>query len=131
MKRQLQRRPLFMFDFLCALAGAGIYYVLFDFMIETVGVPRWMVRTQLLANLAYGIYGAILFVSRTGRSGVFGFLVVMNFIYAGLCVAAALTLVLNGAYGGALLLVVEALFIATLAKVERAAMQSPEAFHPR
>ncbi len=122
LRKQLQPRSLFIFDFFCALAVGVIYFLLFDFIIETLALPRWVVQTQLLANFLYGIYGAILFTRRTKRQLFFRFLVVMNFIYASFCVAVGLTLSLNGIYGGALLLLVEGIFIATLAKLEWSSM---------
>lgn len=121
-------RRLFIFDFSCALAVGGVYFLLFNFMIETLALPRWIVQTQLLANFLSGIYGVVLFVGRVGRRPYFRFLVIMNFFYAIFCITVGLALSLSGAYWGALLLLFEGVFIAILAQLERKSMRHPETY---
>jgi hypothetical protein len=117
-------RGLFIFDFSCALAAGIVYFSLIDFMTETLALPRWLVQTQLLANLLYGLYGALLFAGRITRPGYFRFLVAMNFLYAGFCIAVGLALSLSGTHWGALLLLFEGAFIAALAQLERSSISS-------
>lgn len=77
-----------------------------------------MVLTQLLANLSYGIYGIILYLSQTQNLKFFKFLIAMNFAYAFLCLVASLFLMMNRLYLGFGLLLTESLLIALLAKWE-------------
>lgn len=111
-------RKLFVLDFICGLAGALIYYWLFNFMITTLSLPQSMVLVQLLANLSYGIYGIIVYLSKTQNLKFFKFLIAMNFAYSFICLVASLLLILNKLYLGSGLLLIEGLLIALLAKWE-------------
>ncbi len=116
--RTLPRR-LLMIDFSCAFAGAALYFFLYNFMITTLGLPRWVVETQLLANFLYGIYGAVLFGTGVRQTRYFKLLVVMNFAYCGFCFAEGSLLIFTGVHAGAALLLFEGLLIGALAMVEK------------
>ena len=124
MNLRVHPRKLLQYDFSLGLAGGVIYYFLYDFMIGTLALPRWLVLTQLLANLSYGLYGAILFTSLKVRLGYFRFLVMMNSIYATFCLGMGSILLFKAVYWGAILLISEGVFIAILAKIERTSLQS-------
>jgi len=111
-------RNMLIIDFSCALIGTGIYFFLYDFMIESLAIPRWMVSTQLFANLIYGLYGVGIHLGKKSESGFFRFLIFMNFAYASFCIGVAVLTTLNAAYGGALVLLLEGIFIAVLAQLE-------------
>lgn len=117
-------RKLFVFDFICGLTGALFYYWFFDFMINILYLPKNMVVIQLLANFSYGVYGIILYLSKTKNLKFFKFLVTMNFIYAFLCLIASILLAMNKLYLGACLLFIEGLLIALLAQWELKVVRS-------
>jgi hypothetical protein len=117
-------RNLILWDFICALSGAFFYYELFDILIDYLSLPRALVQGQLIANLAYALYGIILYLSRTERWVFFKFLVIMNFVYAGLCIVIGVTLSTNNNYLGTSLLLIEGGLIAALATYELNALKS-------
>ena len=116
-------RKLWVLDFTCALAGAIVFWLMFDFLVESIGLPRPLVWAQFLANLFYGLFGVIAFAFQTERVEWFRLLVTMNWIYACLCFGTCLTLAWTGNTTGATLLLLEGMMIATLAFWERRWMQ--------
>lgn len=111
-------KHLFLFDFFCALFGAVLYFFLLDFMVDDLGLPRWLAQFQLTANFLYALYGLILFVKKAKQLTFYKFLTILNFIYAGFCALMGVILILNHTYLGTVLLLTEGLLIALLAKVE-------------
>lgn len=123
---RFQFRTLLIFDFYCGLSGGLLYFIFFDFLIGTLGLPHWVVTTQLFANTVYGIFGASLFFSRTQSRSLFWTLVIMNFVYAIFCMGLSLFLFQPENYWGATLVLVEGAFVFTLAKGERDSLKTLE-----
>ena len=116
-------RTMLMIDFICAFSGGIVYFVLFDFLQHTLGIPSWMATVQLVANSAYGIFGIVLFVGGKGRAQIFKFLITMNFVYAVFCFAFAVLLFTRKGPLGTWLLLSEGIFILLLATLERRSLQ--------
>lgn len=112
-------RTMLMIDFICAFSGGIVYFVLFDFLQHTLGIPHWMAMAQLVSNTAYGIFGLFLFVGGKALLPLFKFLVTMNFIYAVFGMVFTIYLFTNGRPLGTWLLFGESLFILLLAMLER------------
>lgn len=123
-------RTMLMIDFICAFSGGIAYFVLFDFLQHTLGIPYWMAMVQLVANNAYGIFGLVLFVGGKARLPLFRFLVTMNFIYAVFCMVFTVHLFTSGGPLGTWLLFGEGLFILLLAMLERRSLQRATATIP-
>jgi hypothetical protein len=117
----MSRRQLLLLDFCCALGGAVFYFLAFDFIVGTLGLPPEMVQFQLVANFAYSLYGAFLFITRREHTSGFSWLARMNFAYAAMCILGSLYFLLLPTYPGALLLLGEALLIGLLARAELSA----------
>jgi len=104
------------FDFCCALLGALGYFLLFDFLQNSLAIPLWLVRIQLTANLLYGLFGIHLFISH--REAWLGRLAIMNLVYALFCLGVALVLFRSEILAASAFLLVEGLLIGGLAKFE-------------
>jgi hypothetical protein len=117
-------RTMLMIDFICAFSEGIVYFVLFDFLQHTLGIPYWMAMVQLVANNAYGIFGVLIFVGAEARMPLFRILVAMNFIYAVFCLALSAYLFANNGPLGTWLLFAEGIFILLLAILERRSVRS-------
>lgn len=112
-------RTMLMLDFIFAFSGGIVYFVFFDYLQHTFGIPHWMATLQLMANFAYGIFGILIFLGGKKRAPIFKFLIAMNFVYAILCLALAVSLYMGNGPLGTWLLLAEGLSIFLLATLER------------
>jgi hypothetical protein len=96
----------------------------FDFIAETFALPRFVIQTQLFANLVFGCYGVMLFTLSGMSQASYRFLIRMNFLYAILCIVVGVALYSRNSTLGAFLLLGEGTFILVLAKFERDAFLS-------
>jgi hypothetical protein len=115
-------RTMLMIDFVCALSGGILYFFLFDFLLQTLGIPHWMAMVQLIANSTYGILGVLIFLGGKERMP-FLKLITMNFIYAVFCLILAVYLCASGGPLGTWLLFAEGIFIFLLALLEKKSLQ--------
>ncbi len=120
-------RRLLQIDFSCALIAGVVYFVFFDFLNETLGLPVWVARTQVIASFLYGAFGVFLFT--TGRESWLGFVAKMNLVYASFCLGVAPILFWSEIYWGSILLFAEGLLIAGLAWVELTAQARWDSQH--
>ena len=115
------KRKLLVVDFSGAFAGAVFFFFAFDFLLGFL--PEAVIKTQLTANLTYGLFGLALFLSRTEQLKFYRALMWMNFAYAGLCILGSAWMLMRGEPLGGLFLLLEAAIIAALAKVEKNSWQ--------
>jgi hypothetical protein len=125
---RLPLRTLLAVDFSCALAGLLAFVVLFDALVEVVGLPPWVVRTQVVANALYGVVGIALFAAR--RERFLGVIAAMNGVYALYCFGLAPTLYASGHPTGALFVFIEGAVIAALATLELVAIRARRELAP-
>jgi hypothetical protein len=118
--KQLTVKQLVLIDLVCAFAGSVFFLVLFDFLINTLALPRTIVLVQLTANTLYGIIGLFIFLSK--KFSLFRSLILMNFCYAVFCLIVGLILPAT-TIEGAILILAEGTFIFYLALFERRSLR--------
>ncbi|MEK7356657.1 MAG: hypothetical protein AAB250_09420 [Bdellovibrionota bacterium] len=120
----MKTRTLFTIDFVGALTAGSIYLLIYQSLTQLLSLPSTIVDLQIIANFAYGSYGAVLFVARIQRTSFYRFLVYVNFSYALLIGVSGLVQLNYDRPMGAALLVGEGLFIAILARLEHRSLTS-------
>lgn len=108
-------KTMLIIDFFCALSAGIVYFIFFDFLHHNLNIPYWIVMLQLIANNAYGVCGILIFLIGFKGLFMFRFLIIMNFIYAGLCIFLGFYLFFHSGSSGTWLLFLEAIFIGVLA----------------
>lgn len=106
-------------DFLCALGGGVLYFFLFDYLWQVLGLPYWLVLVQTGANFFYALVGFSIFLGGTHRLHLFKHLITMNFVYAVFCLIMGISLLTNLAAWSALVLISEGVLIFLLAVAEK------------
>ena len=105
------------------MAGGTVYFLFFDFIHHTLDIPHGMVKTQMIANFGYGIFGVLIFAAGRARIFIFQYLVAMNFVYAVACIFVAGYLLSSSPRLGAGLILAEGVFIFILAMIEKSSLQ--------
>jgi hypothetical protein len=118
-KNPIEFRKLLIFDFVGGLLAGVAYFAFFNFLIDELKLPNWLASTQMTANFAYGLFGFFLYVSNTKNNIWLSALILLNFIYGALAIGTSLALFEAGLSLGAILLLVEGIYVFLLSLVER------------
>jgi predicted membrane-bound spermidine synthase len=86
-----------------------------------LGLPRWVLVTMALVNLAYGAFSCSLARQPEAPRRRVRALVVANFAWTGVCVGVAAWFAGPGSWAGAGYVLAEGLFVGTLAAAEASA----------
>jgi hypothetical protein len=124
MARRPRIRSLLWFD--CAAAGvAGVAMLALSGLLAPLfGVPRLVLVTMALVNLAYGAFSYSLARQPEAPRRRVRALVVANFAWTGVCVGLAALLAGPGSWLGAGYVLAEGLFVGALAAVEASASRA-------
>ncbi len=115
---RFQIRPLLWFD--CAAGGvAGVAMLALSGLLAPLfGVPRALLVTTALVNLAYGAFSFSLARQTEAPRRLVRALIVANFAWTGVCVVLAAFLAGPGSWLGAGFVLAEGLLVGALAAVE-------------
>lgn len=119
MKILITPKKLLIVDFCCAFFGGLLYLFAHSLLVGYFDLPKSIVTGQTAANFIYGIYGFIIFMISRITFKYLQFLMVMNFLYALICLVIAMTLFFIKNYLGGLILLSEFILILTLVRFER------------